>query len=161
MISKLTSVWRTPEGLAAVVNAVLVALIPVGVVWVVSMGVESGNIVHARPLSFFEHMLATLYDLAAYLGAIVPVALLAGWRTWVHASRFRDGKGTGWQGVVEAGGLGLTLALVVLARGIVTRPAEAPPYVIFYSGVALILGLAIGLILRVTALTVLKFASPE
>jgi len=156
MISKLTSVWRTPEGLAAVVNAVLVALIPVGVVWVVSMGVESGNTVHARPPSFFEYMLATLYDLAAYLVAIVPVALLAGWRTWVHASRYRDGKGTGWQGVVEAGGLGLTLALVVLARGIVTRPAEAPPYVIFYGGVALVLGLVIGFILRATALTILR-----
>lgn len=156
MISKLTSVWRTPEGLAAAVNAVLVALIPIGMVWVVSMGVESGNIVHARPSSLFQYMLGTLYDVAAYLVAIVPVALLAGWRTWVHTSHYRDGKGTGWQGVVEAGGLGLTLALVVLARGIVTRPAEAPPYVIFYGGLALVLGLVIGFILRATALTILR-----
>jgi len=133
-------------------------LIPIGVVLVVSLGVESGNTVHASGL---QHTLRNLYDIAAYLVAIVPVALLAGWRTWVHASRYREGKGTGWQGVAEAGGLGLTLALVVLARGIVTRPADAPPYVIFYGGVALILGLAIGLFLRVTALTVLKFASPE
>lgn len=160
MTSTLSSVWRRPEGLAAVVNAALVLLIPIGVVFVVSMGVESGNTVHAIP-SGLQRALMNLYDIVAYLVAIVPVALLAGWRTWVHASRYREGTGTGWQGVVEAGGLGLTLALLVLARGIVTRPAEAPPYVIFYGGVALILGLAIGLFLRVTALTVLRLASPE
>ena len=160
MTWKLSSVWRRPEGLAAAVNAVLVVLIPIGVASIVSMGVESGNTVRASP-SGLQRAFTSLYGIAAYLVAIVPVALLAGWRTWVHASRYREGKGTGWQGVVEAGGLGLTLALVVLARGIVTRPADAPPYVIFYGGVALILGLAIGLFLRVTALTVLKFASPE
>ena len=160
MTWKLSSVWRRPEGLAAAVNAVLVVLIPIGVASIVSMGVESGNTVRASP-SGLQRAFTSLYDIAAYLVAIVPVALVAGWRTWVHASRYREGTGTGWQGVVEAGGLGLTLALGVLARGIVTRPAEAPPYVIFYGGVALILGLATGLILRVTALTVLKFASPE
>jgi hypothetical protein len=153
MTSKLSSMWRRPEGLAAIVNAILVVLIPFGVVFVVSLGVESGNAVHASGL---QHALMNLYDIAAYVVAIVPVALLAGWRTWVHTSRYREGKGTGWRGVVEAGGLGLTLALLVLARGIVTRPTHSPPYVIFYGGVALILGLAMGLLLRATALTVLK-----
>ena len=42
--------WRRPEGLAAIVNSILVVLIPIGVVLVVSLGVESGNTVHASGL---------------------------------------------------------------------------------------------------------------
>ena len=125
---------------------------------IVSMGVDSGDTARARVSSRLEYVLADLFDTIAYLMVFLPLAIVAGWRTWVHASRYREGRGRGWQGVAEAGGLGLILALGVLARGIVTRPAEAPPYVIFYGGVALILGVALGLILRVTALIVLKLS---
>ena len=63
-------------------------------------------------------------------------------------------------GVAEAGASGLILALLYLAPGIVTRPAEAPPYVIAYGGGALLLGVAVGLFLRTTAILVLKFRKP-
>ena len=53
------------------------------------------------------------------------------------------------------------LALLYLAPGIVTRPAEAPPYVIAYGGAALLLGVVVGLFLRTTAILVLKFFKPH
>jgi hypothetical protein len=53
----------------------------------------------------------------------------------------------------------LFIAIWILRYGIMTRPAEAPPYIIVYGGAALILGLAIGLILRMTAILTLKRTS--
>jgi hypothetical protein len=82
--------------------------------------------------------------------------VLAGWRTYVHATRARRGQGRGWQGVAEAGALGFVVALVVLAGGIATRPAEALPYVVFYGGAALMLGLGAGFVLWITAMIVTK-----
>ncbi len=57
---------------------------------------------------------------------------------------------------LEAGLCGLGTALLYLAPGIVTRPMEAPPYVIVYGGAALILGLLVGLFLRAAAVLVLR-----
>ena len=158
MTSKLRALWQRPEGRAAVINAALVVLLPLASILIVSMGADSSKIVRPAASARLQYAIANLFDTVAYLVIFLPLALVAGWRTWVHASRYREGTGTGWQGVAEAGGLGLILGLGVLARGIVTRPADAPPYVIFYGGVALIVGVAIGLILRVTTLGVLKLS---
>ena len=92
---------------------------------------------------------------------LLPFALLAGWRTWVYAKRWCDRHDRGWRAVGEAGACGLILALLFLARGIVTRPAEAPPYVIVYGGAALLLGVLAGLILRTTAILVLELRKSQ
>ncbi len=47
--------------------------------------------------------------------------------------------------------------LLVLLPGIVTRPREAAPYIIVYGGAALVVGLAVGVLLRMTALAILRF----
>jgi hypothetical protein len=52
----------------------------------------------------------------------------------VHARRYCEQRAGGWQGVAEAGAAGLFIALIVLARGIMTRPGDAPPYVVVYGG---------------------------
>jgi hypothetical protein len=44
----------------------------------------------------------------------------------------------------------------VLSHGIVTRPLEAPPYVIAYGWMAAILGLSVGVVLWATATVTLK-----
>jgi len=88
-----------------------------------------------------------------------PLAALAGWRTWEHARRHESGKDFGWRGVAEAGSVGLLVALVLLSWGILHKPAEAAPYVAFYGGVGLVLGLVIGLILHGTAVLTLKRVS--
>src|SRR6186997_3730936 len=61
--------------------------------------------------------------LYAALGAVTA------WRTQVHAMRYQSGTSRGWQGVAEAAAVGFALALLYLARGILARPTEAPPYV--------------------------------
>lgn len=129
-----------PEAAAAVVNAVLVVLVPLAFV-------------------FFEHR-----RLGAAVGApllwrsvamLLPLAAVTAWRTWVHAKRRRAGQATGWQPAAEAAATAVVVALAYLARGILTRPTDAPAYVIVYAGGALILGAIIGLMLRTTALVTL------
>ena len=46
--------------------------------------------------------------------------------------------------------------MLVLAPGMVTRPADVGHYVIVYGGGELYLGLALGLVLRTTAVIVLR-----
>lgn len=88
--------------------------------------------------------------------AVLPFALVAAWRTWVHARRWiRTGRAS-WISVVEAAGCGLAIAIGSMWRGLVERPLEAPPYVIVYGGAALLLGAVVGFILRAVALAVLK-----
>jgi hypothetical protein len=87
----------------------------------------------------------------AVLGAV------AGWRTWVHAQRYAAGQSRGWQGVGDAALCGFVVAILYLAPGIVTRPREAPPYVIFYGGAAAIVGGIVGVVLYTVARVVLRF----
>ena len=87
---------------------------------------------------------------------VMPFALLAGWRTWVHARKWLEGRGAGWRGVLESGACAVAVALFVLAPGIVTRPAEAPPYLLVYGGGALLLGLLVGVCLWISAVLCLS-----
>jgi hypothetical protein len=90
--------------------------------------------------------------------ASAALATVAAWRTWVHALQYQSGASRGWQGVGEAAAVGLAVAVLYLAHGIVTRPREAAPYVIFYGSAAAILGAIVGLILRMTATIVLRLS---
>jgi hypothetical protein len=133
---------------AAIVNGAVVFLPPFALILLSSAGsrpiwVSTGQVV----VEFVEFGLVT-----------VALAALASWRTWVHAIRWQAGRGRGWQGVAEAAACGVLLAIMYLAPGIVTRPAEAPPYVIFYGGAAAVLGCLVGLLLRSTAAVVMRFS---
>lgn len=81
----------------------------------------------------------------AALGAV------AAWRTGVHARRFISGGPVGWSGIAEAAVCGFVVASLYLTPGIVTRPREAPPYVIFYGTAAAIIGAVVGLALHTSA----------
>jgi hypothetical protein len=65
-----------------------------------------------------------LVQFGALIVLISPLALVAAWRTWVHAARNRSGGGNGWQGVLEAGAAGFVIALWVLAPGIAMQSAQ-------------------------------------
>ncbi len=149
--------WGRSESVAAVVNGLLVVLLPLAVL------VAGSNI----NLHDFDASVTASAPGAPRIWTVIPIlirtslvlfpfALLAGWRTWVYARRWCDQQDRGWRAVAEAGACGLILALLYLAPGIVTRPAEAPPYVIVYGGAALLLGVVVGLFLRTTAILVLK-----
>ena len=144
------------EDVTACVNAAIVLLMPFAAIVAVWLMPEPGNTVTARVSSNLEYWTRNLFEIAAAFSLFVPLALIAAWRTRVHARRYLKGEGTGWQGVVEAGAVGFGIAVLVLSRGILTRPAEASPYIVAYGGIALIVGLAVGFVLRMAAVLVLK-----
>ena len=128
------------EAAAAFVNAVLVLVVPLVFVW----------LEHARLGATIDAL-----TLGRSASILLPFAAFTAWRTWVHAKRWHARQDTGWQPVAEAAATAVVVALAYLARGIVTRPAEAPAYVVVYGGGALILGAIVGLILLTTALLAL------
>ena len=142
---------------AAVVNGLLVVLLPLAAQMAGSRidlhGSDASVTANVPGAPRIETLIPILMRTTLVL---LPFALLAGWRTWAYARRWCDREDRGWRGVAEAGACGLIVALLYLAPGIVTRPAEAAPYVIAYGGAALLLGVVVGLFLRTTAILVLK-----
>ena len=144
-----------PERIVAVVNGLLVMLLPFALMLAVSdLRIDSNTSVTVRApgASRMPHVLA-LIEIAKVL---FPFAALAAWRSLVYARRWRDESDRGWRAVAESGACGLAVMIVILAPGIVTRPLEAPPYLIAYGGAALVVGLLVGLFLRMSAILVLK-----
>lgn len=147
--------------MAAVVNGLLVMLLPLAVLVAgsdINLDNFDGSVTADVPGT--PRMWATTRILVPTSLVLFPFALLAGWRTWVYAKRWCDQQDRGWRAVAEAGACGLIPALLYLAPGIVMRPTEAPPYVMAYGGGALLLGVVVGLFLRMTAILVLKFRKP-
>lgn len=150
---------RRPEDVAAVTNGLIVLLAPVAVFVIMGLTFSPDAVSDGS-----TSVVARDPDRAAVLASIVGTLLftlttfaaIAAWRTHVHARRWLEKGDRAWRGVVEAGLVGFGVALVVLGRGIVTRPLEAPPYVIVYGGAAMLAGLIVGLVLRFTALLVLR-----
>jgi hypothetical protein len=129
-----------PEAAAAVVNAVIVVVVPLAYVW----------LAHA----WFGAMVDGAM-LATSAATMAPFAALAAWRTWVHSTRWLAREPALCRPVAEAASTAGVVALAYLARGILTRPADAPAYVIVYGGAALMLGAIVGLVLRTTAVLAL------
>jgi hypothetical protein len=148
-----------PEVIAAVTNGLLVFLSPIGLAVISALFENTNTSVTVRPPLSFENVAARSYMLAAPVLLCAPFAALAAWRTWVHAVRWRAGLGSGLRGILEAGLTGLIPMLVYLLPGIVSRPAEAPPYVIAYGGMAFVAGLVVGAILWTAAIVVMHLAS--
>jgi hypothetical protein len=151
-------VQRRSEIVAAVVNGLLVLLLPLAVLAAGStIDQDDFDASVTADVPGAPRMSATIRILTRTSLVLFPFALLAGWRTWVYARRWCDQQDRGWLAVAEAGACGLIVALLYLAPGIVTRPAEAPPYVIAYGGGALMSGLVVGVFLRTMAVLVLAF----
>lgn len=148
---------QSPEVFAAVVNAFLVLLAPVAMYVAATVAAwNPDHTVTARVTPLPIYLIFRMLELGILFTPFVALAFIAGWRTWVHARRYLSEQGSGWQGVVEGGALGLLAAALVLSPGIVAHPAGAPPYVVFYGGCGVLLGVTAGLILRTSALIVLR-----
>jgi hypothetical protein len=148
---------REPAMLAALVNAVVVLFLPSIVVGIGMLEAldDPGYSwpVHPANWSPWPDAIRFVAGSAVFMS---PFALLAAWRTWVHATRWRTGnRGRSLQGVVEAGACGLGVALLILLPPTILRPTHAPPYLIAYGGLGLVVGIAVGLVLLVTAAAVL------
>jgi uncharacterized membrane protein YhaH (DUF805 family) len=144
------------ETIAALVNGAIVLLLPFAVLAIASHSNAGQNSVTVHPPGWSPALSATQHAIPVVV-VVFPFAILAACRTWVHARRWRARCELGWQGVAEAGGCGLGTALLILLPSIIARPAAAPPYIIAYGGMALVAGLVVGLILRVSALAMLRF----
>jgi hypothetical protein len=154
-----------PARVAAIVNGLVVLLLPFALMalaqWAASSQLRNGATVTARVSSDFQYASRILVGIGKVVVWSTPFALVAGWRTWVHSRHRLEGRGSGWQGVAEGSALGFCTALLVLLPGIVTRPLDAPPYVAAYGGMAAVLGLLVGIVLRFTALVALRIAGRE
>ena len=146
---------RHPEVVAAAVNGLLTLLLPAAPILPMAMGLGGANSSPVRP-SDASQFRDVVHLLLMAGPAMLPLAMVAAWRTWVHARRWRERGTRGWQGVAEGGALGLVVALLILAVPTIMRPKDAPPYLVVYGGLALIVGLVIGFLLRITAVLVLK-----
>jgi hypothetical protein len=146
-----------PPAIAAAVNAVVVLLVPIAAGFALS--IVSGLDVNRTTVVAFpiRTVLVNLVTALLAVEAFLPLALIAGWRTWVHARRYRAGLETGWRGVAEAGLSGFVVALIILGPHVARRPFDAPPYIAAYGGFALLVGLVLGLILRTSAIVVLRY----
>jgi UPF0716 family protein affecting phage T7 exclusion len=158
----------SPEYMAAAVNGVVVLLLPsvfaaaFAIAASAGVGVSEYSVtVHPPGWSPSVSVIWATADFGiATLPAILPFALVAGWRTWVHARRWRDSGARGWQGVGEAGACGLVAATLVLLPGMLTRPIGVFPHNVLYLRttlvIGLVIGLVVGLLLRAAAILVLK-----
>ena len=149
---------KHPENAAAVINGLVVAFGPALLLLAAMLLHDdtSATSITVRPPGW-SSVASFISGFVMVVSFMVPAAVVAGWRTRVHAERWLRVREAGWQGVGEAGAAGFTIALLVLIRGILTRPLEAPPYILVYGGLALAVGLATGIVLHAVALLVLKW----
>lgn len=157
-IAPATAFDRRPD-LAALANALLVIVGPMILALTLPVLFPSDSVT-VRPADA-PVIARTLRDLAQMGITLLPFAVLAGWRTRVHAIAWCERGDRGWRGVVEAGLGGFLIAVLVLLPATLRRPLDAPPYILAYGGLALIVGLVFGFVLRISALVVLQLATPR
>ena len=151
----MTRPFERPALVVALVNGLVVYLLPLAFAGAVSLFASdfsngSTHVVGVDPDRAFAWS-RRLTIAGAYVTVLAPFAFAAAWRTFVHAKRWLDDGRWGVAGIGEGALCGFAAAVFVLLPGILTRPIQAPPYVLAYGGLASVLGLAVGAILWVTA----------
>jgi hypothetical protein len=149
-----------PAVLAALASGIVVLSLPAATVYLLSLlassSSNSGTTVVGVDPDRARVVQRQLQVLTTYFMGVSPFAMAAAWRTFVRAKRWLANGDSGWQGIFEGAACGFAGAIVILFPGIVTRPLEAPAYVIAYGGLAAVVGLVIGAVVWVTASTVLR-----
>jgi hypothetical protein len=148
----MTRPFERPAIIVALVNALVVYLLPLAFVAAVSMFAPLGNGTHVVGVDPDRARVWSnrIQFIAAYLLGLAPFAMVAAWRTFVHARRWLDRGSYGLVGIAEGGLCGLAGGLLVLLPPSIMKPAQAPPYLLAYGGLAAILGLSVGVVLWVT-----------
>jgi hypothetical protein len=121
---------RRSEVVAALANFFVVQLLPSGIVGVLAIGSSLGIGAKANEVTVHPPGWTPVIPIAVtafQLGLVMlPFALLAAWRTWVHAKRWLEFGTSGWEGVGEAAACGLATLLVMLLPGIPRAPDSSP-----------------------------------
>src|SRR5262249_18321375 len=145
--------WPPAEQLAAIVNALVVLLIPLAMYIAFFIHRFTDMDAPVRPPG--NYLFTDLIGALMIFGPFAPFALIAAWRTWTHARGYLTEKRIGWQGVLEGAALGAAIPLALLVKPALERPQQALPYLVAYGGIGLVIGLTLGLILQGTALLTL------
>ena len=149
-----------PATLAALVNAAVVYLLPLALAGAIASFAADYSNGSTRVVGVDPDRAAVwsrrIQFMGAYAIGLAPFAMAAAWRTFVHAQRWLALGSSGVRGILEGAGCGFAGAVVVLLPGIVTKPTQAPPYVLAYGGLAAILGLAAGAVLWISAMVTLR-----
>lgn len=145
----------------ALVNALVVYLLPLAFAAAVSLfaPLRNGTTVVGVDPDRARVWSNRIQFIAAYLMGLAPFAMVAAWRTFVYARRWLERGSYGFMGILEGGLCGLAGAVLVLLPASIMKPAQAPPYLIAYGGMAAILGLGVGLVLWVTGSLVVRLVS--
>jgi hypothetical protein len=149
---------RMPETAAAVVNGVLVLFLPVILYALHSLfpdNTHSYAVGHAPGYSPWPSV-AEAEAFIVYVCLMAPLVAVAAWRTFVHATRWREGERS-LQGIAEAAACGFAVPMMMVV-GLV-RIGRALPlalgYSLFYGIIGLVIGFVVGILLQFTAMVVL------
>jgi hypothetical protein len=145
-----------PETLAAVLNGLVVLLLPLVLMsWVdLERQVNTDTRVTVRPPGA-SLILGEIEKLTGPAIVLVPFAALAVWRTRIYAQRVIAGESQGWAAVVEAAACAFGVMFVMNVPSLVKHTLPMPPSAVAYFMLAVALGVAFGIVLRATALFVL------
>jgi hypothetical protein len=143
-----------PAWIAALVNGSLILLAPTIVAAAAIYGSDAVRPVPPTALSSIVGALPVAL-------ALSPIALLAAWRTYVHAHAYRLTHRHGWRGPLESALIAGSVAALLMLRAMAATWGRQPfhlvaAYVGFYVGATALAGLAVGLTLAATALLVLR-----
>ncbi len=155
MTTRLLESRRQPEFRAAVLNGLLILLLPFFSAVYLNYTSTAVRPVPATVLSSALRALPVLFVFA-------PVSVLVFWRTYVNARAFRLAPATVWRGPVESAALGGGIALLIMVQATAGVWGRRPFYMviqyiaIYVVGTALV-GLVLGLLLAGTALLAIVF----
>ena len=142
-----------PEWQAAALNSVLTVIVPAAFAAYLDYTSEAVRPTPPTPLSSAIGALPMLLGLA-------PVALLIFWRTYVHACEYRVTPFALWRGPAESAAIAGGIALIVMVSATMATWSRQPAfrvvaYIAVYVVGAAFVGLVLGVVLAVTALSVL------
>jgi hypothetical protein len=161
----MTRPYDRPAVLVAFVNAVIVYVLPLVLVGAIALFASDYSNGGTRVVGVDPDRAAVWsrrgHFIAGYILGLAPFATAAAWRTFVHARRWLEMGSRGTQGILEGAACGLVAAVLVLLPGIVTKPMQAPPYVLAYGGLAAVLGLAVGAVLWFGATLTLRLKARQ
>ena len=156
----MTRPYDRPATLAALVNAIIVYLLPLALVGAIALFASDYSNGSTRVVGVDPDRAAVwsrrIQIIGAYIMGVAPFAMAAAWRTFVHARKWLESGSRGAQGILEGAACGFAGAVVVLLPSIVTHPTQAPPYLLAYGGLAAVLGLAVGVVLWIGASLTLR-----
>jgi len=142
-----------PVQIAGWTNFVIVLLTPMVVLAVL---INCTSCFHeaigtTRLVSVASRILRQIPGFGVVAFVMLPFAALGRWRTSVHAQRYLCGE-SGWTALFESGVTFAVIALTPLVPGVITKPLQAPAYILVYGGGAFVLGTIVGFFLRLTAI---------